>query len=313
MSYYNQPPRPGPSPTRPLVQTQNSYNDQYNPHQSDYFDPVDSYYANNTAPTGYNAAQRAVSPSYNNNMAPSHSPTHGRGLQPGDVCPPTSYNSYTQPGIASRPSFSSQHTDFPDEAKSFSSTTHLAAKEYGVGEVIPPLPSNAAQNANAYAYPPRATPSPGFSAGPYGAPLPSTPGGWSNWGTTQWHNARNQLLERRVVKQVQLHNGNLILDVPVPKGVKPQHVGIGEAKGELDSLRYTAATCDPDDFMRKKFTLRQYLYGRKTELFVSGSLRDALASAYSGRLTQGHVHSEAGMSWWTEMNRAGQSLSYRSS
>jgi chitin synthase len=274
------------------VQSQNSYNDQYQPqhqHQSDYFDPVDSYYSNNSGPpnsgglTGYNnTAQRAVSPSYNNNMATS--PSHGRGLQPGDVYPPTSYNSnnniYTQPGIASRPSFSSQHTDFPDESKSFSSTTHLAAKEYGVGEVIPPLPSNAAHTAAGYAYPPRATPSPGaggFSNGgpgyatpnPYGAAPPSTPGGWSNWGTSQWQYARNQLLERRVVKQVQLHNGNLVLDVPVPKGVKPQHVGIGEAKGELDSLRYTAATCDPDDFMRKKFTLRQYLYGRKTELFVS--------------------------------------------
>ena len=273
MSYYNQPPRPGPSPTRPLVQAQNSYNDQ-----QEYFDPVDSYYSNdhhhnhnNNNHNGYNQAQRAISPNYPN-MA--QSPSHGRGLQPGDVYPPTSYNQpnpnygHPQPGIASRPSFSSQHTDFPDEAKSFSSTTHLAAKEYGVGEVIPPLPTG-----NAYAYPPRATPSPGFNQAytpnPYTQGLPATPGGWSNWGTSQWQNARNQLLERRVVKQVQLHNGNLVLDVPVPKGVKPQHLGIGEAKGELDSLRYTAATCDPDDFQRKKFTLRQYLYGRKTELFVS--------------------------------------------
>lgn len=33
-------------------------------------------------------------------------------------------------------------------------------------------------------------------------------------------------------------------------------------------MRYTAATCDPDDFMRSKYSLRQYLYGRDTELFI---------------------------------------------
>lgn len=33
-------------------------------------------------------------------------------------------------------------------------------------------------------------------------------------------------------------------------------------------MRYTAATCDPDEFMRKKYTLRPYLYGRRTELFI---------------------------------------------
>ena len=33
-------------------------------------------------------------------------------------------------------------------------------------------------------------------------------------------------------------------------------------------MRYTAATCDPDEFMRKKYSLRPYLYGRHTELFI---------------------------------------------
>jgi len=33
-------------------------------------------------------------------------------------------------------------------------------------------------------------------------------------------------------------------------------------------VHYTAATCDPDEFMRQKYTLRPYLYGRKTELFI---------------------------------------------
>ena len=37
---------------------------------------------------------------------------------------------------------------------------------------------------------------------------------------------------------------------------------------EMTKLRYTAATCDPDQFMRSKYSLRPFLYGRHTELFV---------------------------------------------
>jgi chitin synthase len=77
-------------------------------------------------------------------------------------------------------------------------------------------------------------------------------------------------MERRVVKQIPLSNGNLVMDVPVPKGVRANASGLGAQGDEMTSMRYTAATCDPDDFMRNKFTLRPYLYGRQTELFVSG-------------------------------------------
>jgi hypothetical protein len=97
--------------------------------------------------------------------------------------------------------------------------------------------------------------------------LPPTP---SFSGSSHWHSVRNQLLARRVVKQIPLFNGNLVMDVPVPKGVVPASTGaVGAEPGEMEKLRYTAATCDPDDFTRRKFHLRQYLYGRKTELFVS--------------------------------------------
>jgi chitin synthase len=106
-------------------------------------------------------------------------------------------------------------------------------------------------------------------------------------GTSHWHAMRNQLLERRVVKQIPLHNGNLIMDVPVPQEVIPTTKGLGLEQEEMDKMRYSAATCDPDDFMASKFSLRQYLYGRKTELFVSGSgFRDpgsVIALSYPGR------------------------------
>lgn len=59
------------------------------------------------------------------------------------------------------------------------------------------------------------------------------------------------------------------MDVDVPKGVVPTGAGLGAEREEITKMRYSAATCDPDDFMQRKFTLRPFLYGRKTELFVS--------------------------------------------
>lgn len=197
----------------------------------------------------------------------------GRTITPMTQQPPSSYSynapTHTAPGVGDyfpptqiqpRPSFSSSHhpygggggQDFPDETKSYASTSHLN-KEWGVGDVVPPVPQQP------YAgYPPRMAQT---------HLPPQTPGG-----TAHWHQVRNQLLERRVVKQVPLINGNLVMDVPVAKGCIPSQSGLGTMPDEMEKLRYSAATCDPDEFMRKKFSLRPYLYGRKTELFVRSSL-----------------------------------------
>ncbi|KAF9015746.1 glycosyltransferase family 2 protein [Cyathus striatus] len=72
-------------------------------------------------------------------------------------------------------------------------------------------------------------------------------------------------MKRRSVRQVQLVQGNLVLDVAVPTHIVPS--GKGDAD-EFSKMRYTAATCDPDDFMASKYTLRPYLMGRQTELFI---------------------------------------------
>lgn len=77
--------------------------------------------------------------------------------------------------------------------------------------------------------------------------------------------AREKLMKRRSVRQVELQNGNLVLDVHVPSHIVPK--GMSDVE-EMTKMRYTAATCDPDDFMRKKYSLRPYLYGRHTELFI---------------------------------------------
>jgi chitin synthase len=86
-----------------------------------------------------------------------------------------------------------------------------------------------------------------------------------NTGGSGWSAAREKLMKRRSVRQVQLTQGNLVLDVPAPSNIVP-----GDKTGieEFSKMRYTAATCDPDDFMSSRYTLRPYLMGRQTELFI---------------------------------------------
>ncbi|TGJ79985.1 hypothetical protein E0Z10_g8772 [Xylaria hypoxylon] len=72
----------------------------------------------------------------------------------------------------------------------------------------------------------------------------------------------------KTVKQVLLYRGNLVLDCPVPPRLLNQ-LPHGE-RDEFTHMRYTAATCDPDDFFAESFTLRQKLFSkpRHTELFI---------------------------------------------
>ncbi|PIL35857.1 hypothetical protein GSI_01517 [Ganoderma sinense ZZ0214-1] len=72
------------------------------------------------------------------------------------------------------------------------------------------------------------------------------------------------LRRHKTKKRVQLTNGNLVLDLSVPpKLVLPR-------KGDSETLktRYTAVTCDPDEFEKKGFFLRQNEMKRTTELFI---------------------------------------------
>ena len=72
------------------------------------------------------------------------------------------------------------------------------------------------------------------------------------------------LRRHKTKKRVQLTNGNLVLDLSVPpKLVLPR-------KGDDETLKtqYTAVTCDPDEFEKKGFFLRQNEMRRTTELFI---------------------------------------------
>ena len=120
--------------------------------------------------------------------------------------------------------------------------------QYDMQQVsVPPMPSMPYQQGGNY--PPQQRP--GYAQSQYSA------GGYSV--------AREKLMKRRSVRQVALQEGNLVLDMPVPSHIVPKSLDNAE---EFTKLRYTAATCDPDDFMRNKYTLRPYLMGRRTELFI---------------------------------------------
>jgi len=68
----------------------------------------------------------------------------------------------------------------------------------------------------------------------------------------------------KTTKRVPLTNGNLVLDLPVP----PKLVLPRTGHPEVMMTRYTAVTCDPDDFEKSGHFLRQNQTNRRTELFV---------------------------------------------
>jgi chitin synthase len=154
---------------------------------------------------------------------------------------------------------STLHEDYPREdpqwdnrsAKSYGS--HYAGSQvhlnpqYEMSQVQPPLPTQGLPYAHQQNYPP--------------GPRPDGPNREMSSG---YSTTREKMMRRRSVKKVELQQGNLVLDVQVPTHIIPQ----GRVEEEMQKMRYTAATGDPDDFFRNRFTLRPYMYGRHTELFI---------------------------------------------
>lgn len=73
----------------------------------------------------------------------------------------------------------------------------------------------------------------------------------------------------KTMKRVRLYRGNLVLDCPVSKKLLTQF-GEPRMEREFTHMRYSAATCDPSEFVSNQFTLRQTCYQqpRDTELFI---------------------------------------------
>ena len=72
----------------------------------------------------------------------------------------------------------------------------------------------------------------------------------------------------KTLKKVELFHGNFVLDSAVPSKLLDMCALRNER--EFTHMRYSAATCDPNDFQDAGFTLRQVHYDptRRTELFI---------------------------------------------
>jgi len=91
--------------------------------------------------------------------------------------------------------------------------------------------------------------------------LPETPLDTQHFGPAP---SGRVIRRHKTKKRVPLTNGNLVvnLDVP-PKLVLPRR-----GMQEMMQTRYTAVTCDPDEFEKNGFFLRQNERGRRTELLI---------------------------------------------
>jgi chitin synthase len=77
------------------------------------------------------------------------------------------------------------------------------------------------------------------------------------------HQARRY---RTIKRLVQIPQGKLVLDCPVPVQYLDK-VPLREGR-EFEKMRYTAITCDPSEFVQKKYTLRQDIMKRETEIVI---------------------------------------------
>lgn len=101
-------------------------------------------------------------------------------------------------------------------------------------------------------------------------PPPTSPGPPGTPDTRHYGPAPTAQRRRfHTTKKVKLTSGNLVLDCPVPsKLLKSLKYQDGE---EFTHMRYTAATCDPNDFLAENYTLRPLIvddHPRETELFI---------------------------------------------
>ncbi|KAF7937838.1 uncharacterized protein EAE97_007634 [Botrytis byssoidea] len=85
-------------------------------------------------------------------------------------------------------------------------------------------------------------------------------------------------IRRRATRKIKLIQGGqgsvLSANYPVPSAIKnavqPQYIDVENGTNEFSEMRYTAVTCDPNDFtLMNGYTLRQHIYNRHTELLIA--------------------------------------------
>lgn len=100
---------------------------------------------------------------------------------------------------------------------------------------------------------------------------PSIPGAYpsprfiNNNGNTPYTHRKPVERSNTHKKKVPLFQGNFVLDCPVPTRLMEASA---RKEKEFSMMRYSAVTCDPDDFAANNYTLRPQLMNRETELFI---------------------------------------------
>jgi chitin synthase len=94
--------------------------------------------------------------------------------------------------------------------------------------------------------------------------------------TEAWRQRQNTNIKRYATRKVKLVQGSVLsIDYPVPSAIQNaiQSKYRNDLEGgseEFTHMRYTAATCDPDDFTLKNgYNLRPAMYNRHTELLIA--------------------------------------------
>ncbi|PWN47272.1 hypothetical protein IE53DRAFT_390589 [Violaceomyces palustris] len=77
---------------------------------------------------------------------------------------------------------------------------------------------------------------------------------------------RERIMRKRTIKHIELQDGNLVIDFPVASSISTR--AQDKLASEFSTARYQAVTCSPDQFIARKYTLRPWLSGRKTELCI---------------------------------------------
>ncbi|PFH46163.1 glycosyltransferase family 2 protein [Amanita thiersii Skay4041] len=137
-------------------------------------------------------------------------------------------------------------------------------------DYVEKLPLNAGQTFSGGFYPPSAV-NPNMYGDPYAHSRPESVVSTSTNGVeSAWR--RRQTIKRGVTRKVKLTQGNFIAEYPVPTPILTaiESKYTTTKTTEFSHMRYTAATCDPDEFSEASgYSLRTKLYNRETEMLIA--------------------------------------------
>ncbi|POV94369.1 hypothetical protein PSTT_16894 [Puccinia striiformis] len=156
---------------------------------------------------------------------------------------------------------------FNDEKSSLTQHAHPAA-----GSAYPGDYYSTPASGGVDVYPPRGNAGYPPTPSTFTGSMPSPGGAPSMVSDDDWRR-RARPVQRGITRRVKLTQGNFINDYPVPKAISNsiEQKYIQQAIGkQFSHLRYTAATCDPDDFTPENgWKLRTATTGNETELLIA--------------------------------------------